>query len=162
MDEDKENGQGDTEMLDVEAEREEEEDQYPDMDPPPSTTEEDHRQSREPRESRKDKDLTTFLNQMDKYAPIVLLKSMCNSHLDSRCCHGILSLSRRLRMFRSKNVSTDSWWVSLIQKTSSCTMYAEVHFRPGYGCISILQDPVIDFNLSHSSPANGHSLRTNG
>ena len=32
-----------------------------------------HQESRPPRETRKDKDLNTFLNQMDKYAPIVHL-----------------------------------------------------------------------------------------
>lgn len=62
----------DTEMMDAdqEEEEEEEEDVKPELNAESSTTE-DLRPQREPREHRKDKDLNTFLNQMDKYAPIV-------------------------------------------------------------------------------------------
>jgi hypothetical protein len=59
----------DTEMLDAEAEEDGEE-RKPAVDAPESTAE-DLRPPREPRENRKDKDLNTFLNQMDRYAPIV-------------------------------------------------------------------------------------------
>ena len=65
----------DTEMLDADAEDDGEEEK-PDVNATDPTTE-DLRPQREPRVSRKDKDLHTFLNQMDKYAPIV----QCLLHL---------------------------------------------------------------------------------
>jgi hypothetical protein len=57
----------DTEMLDAEQEEEEEEEQHPDN--AQQSTSQDH--TRSPRETRKDKDLNSFLNSMDKYAPVV-------------------------------------------------------------------------------------------
>ena len=57
----------DEEMLDVD---EEEQDPHRASEPfSQSTTQQDPRPARE---NRKDKDLNTFLNSMDKYAPIVL------------------------------------------------------------------------------------------
>ena len=59
----------DAEMMDAQAEEGDEE-RKPEINPQ-SSTPENLRPPREPRENRKDKDLNTFLNQMDKYAPIV-------------------------------------------------------------------------------------------
>ena len=62
----------DEEMLDADQEEQEEE---------PRATESlsqsaSQQDPRPPRETRKDKDLNTFLNSMDKYAPIVYLPSI--------------------------------------------------------------------------------------
>jgi hypothetical protein len=57
----------DEEMLDADQEDDDEE---PQNEAESSTTQQDPRRARE---NRKDKDLNTFLNSMDKYAPIVSL-----------------------------------------------------------------------------------------
>ena len=62
------------------SEQEEENQEMPDFNPEDEEAEEEGQEqdqespqeSRPPRETRKDKDLNTFLNSMDKYAPIVL------------------------------------------------------------------------------------------
>lgn len=60
----------DEEMLDVDQEEQEEQEALRGSDSfSQSTTQQDPRPARE---NRKDKDLNTFLNSMDKYAPIVL------------------------------------------------------------------------------------------
>jgi hypothetical protein len=56
----------DAEMLDAEHDDQE------DQEDPANENSEPHPETRSPRESRKDKDLNTFLTSMDKYAPIVL------------------------------------------------------------------------------------------
>jgi hypothetical protein len=56
----------DAEMLD--ADQDDQEDEEEQENPQPTTSQD---QTRSPREHRKDKDLNSFLNQMDKYAPIV-------------------------------------------------------------------------------------------
>jgi len=88
----------DTEMIDADQD-EEEEDVKPELNAESSTTE-DLRPQREPREHRKDKDLNTFLNQMDKYAPIVWRLVVRSHFLDPRCRHGILSFVSGIRMLR--------------------------------------------------------------
>jgi len=95
-------------MLDADAEDDGEE-QKPDVNATDPTTE-DIRPQREPRVSRKDKDLHTFLNQMDKYAPIV----QCLLHFllifDPWCRHRILPLPGRFRMLGSTNVTSPILW----------------------------------------------------
>lgn len=56
-------------MLDADQEEEEEEPRVTD----PLSQSGGQQDPRPPRETRKDKDLNTFLNSMDKYAPIVYL-----------------------------------------------------------------------------------------
>ena len=63
--------QSDSEMLDADHEDEEPEASDTEM-PAQSQSTQQQEPIRPPRETRKDKDLNTFLNQMDKYAPIVL------------------------------------------------------------------------------------------
>jgi hypothetical protein len=70
--------QTDSEMLD--ADHEDQEPEVSDTEMPSQSQSTQHQEPTRPaRETRKDKDLNTFLNQMDKYAPIVL------SHLTSWC-----------------------------------------------------------------------------
>jgi hypothetical protein len=57
----------DSEMLDVDQDDQEDEEMQTQEAEPSSAQE-----SRPPREARKDKDINSFLNSMDKYAPIVL------------------------------------------------------------------------------------------
>lgn len=60
----------DEEMLDADQEEQEDEPREQPESLSQSTT---HQDPRPPRENRKDKDLNTFLNSMDKYAPIVYI-----------------------------------------------------------------------------------------
>jgi hypothetical protein len=74
--EDEEMRDADEEEEDLEQEEEyDDSDEHDQMDQDPSSQQqrETEQESRTPRETRKDKDLKTFLNQMDKYAPIVCL-----------------------------------------------------------------------------------------
>ncbi len=83
-------------MLDVDQEEEQEEQDTP-REPDSfsqSTTQQDPRPARE---NRKDKDLNTFLNSMDKYAPIVLTQ-WTFINLDSRCCNRLLPFPGWIRM----------------------------------------------------------------
>jgi hypothetical protein len=61
--------EGDVEMLDV-SQDEHEDEEMPEARGTPSSS---LQETRPPRETRKDKDLTTFLKSMDKYAPIVYM-----------------------------------------------------------------------------------------
>jgi len=66
----------DAEMVDVEDKEDDDEDEEignGEQEEPKEPEGQEH--YRQPRENRKDKDLNTFLDQMDKYAPIVIIVS---------------------------------------------------------------------------------------
>lgn len=74
----------DAEMIDQEDQENEEEAERNS----PSHVAQDTRQ---PRETRKDKDLNTFLNSMDRYAPIVTPEANSLLTIDTGCSHRLLS-----------------------------------------------------------------------
>jgi hypothetical protein len=57
-------------MLDVDQDEQDEQEEEGQVDPPSQSSATQH-DPRRPRQARKDKDLNTFLNSMDRYAPIV-------------------------------------------------------------------------------------------
>ena len=65
----------DTEMLDIDQSEDGEEEEDPQESDSFSRTTSQQQDARPARENRKDKDLNTFLNSMDKYAPIVIFIS---------------------------------------------------------------------------------------